>query len=142
MKKKLSIALAVTAIAPFGLIACGDDDDESSEGPAATTEEPTTGGTGGGGGSIAITAAADGSLAYEETSVETEAGSVTIDFDNPAALGHDVRIEGSEGDLGGTDVISEDTATATVELEAGDYTFYCSVGGHRDGGMEGDLTVE
>ena len=39
-------------------------------------------------------------------------------------------------------MISEDTATAVGELEAGDYTFYCSVDGHRDAGMEGTLTVK
>ena len=143
MKKKLSIALAVTAIAPFGLVACGGDDDEPAEDSADTAEETTDDAASAGGGStISITAAEDGSFAYEEESVEAEAGSVTIEFDNPASLGHDVKVEGPDGDVGGTDVISDDTTTATVELDPGDYTFYCSVPGHREGGMEGDLTVE
>ena len=143
MKKKLSIVLAVTAIAPFGLVACGGDDDEPAEDSADTAEETTDDAASAGGGStISITAAEDGSFAYEEESVEAEAGSVTIEFDNPASLGHDVKVEGPDGDVGGTDVISDDTTTATVELDPGDYTFYCSVPGHREGGMEGDLTVE
>lgn len=145
MKKKLSVALAITAIAPFGLMACGDDDEGSSEsGSTETTEEATSEDTGGagGGGTVSISAAEDGSLAYDETSASTEAGSVTIEFDNPSSTSHDVRIEGPDGDIGGTEVITDDTTSATVELEAGDYTFYCSVSGHREAGMEGDLTVE
>jgi uncharacterized cupredoxin-like copper-binding protein len=34
------------------------------------------------------------------------------------------------------------TSTVTAELGAGRYTFYCSVPGHRQGGMEGTLTVQ
>jgi plastocyanin len=135
--KKLSIALAIAALGPVGIAACGEDE-ESTSSSSSSSEETTSGG----GSTIAITAVEDGSFAYEEESVEAEAGSVTIEFDNPAALGHDVRVEGPDGDIGGTDVISEDTTTATVELDPGDYTFYCSVAGHREGGMEGDLTVE
>ena len=139
MKKKLSIALAITAIVPFGLVACGDDDDEASSGGS---EEAETSSSSGGGSAVAISAVPDGSFAYEQDSAEAEAGSVTIEFENPATLGHDVQIEGESGDLGGTDVISEDSTTADVELEPGEYTFYCSVAGHREGGMEGELTVE
>ena len=148
MKKKLSIALAITAIAPFGLVACGDDDDDSSSESGSTetaTEESTTEDTAGSGGSgtVAFTAAEDGSLAFEEDSAETEAGSVTVELDNPSSVPHNVEIEGSDGsDLGGTETVTGESTSATVELEPGDYIFYCSVSGHREAGMEGDLTVE
>ena len=33
-------------------------------------------------------------------------------------------------------------ASVTADLEAGTYEFYCPVGNHKDGGMEGTLTVE
>ena len=71
------------------------------------------------------------------------AGDVTIEFDNPAPLGHDVVVEDADGnELARTEVISEDSATATGTFEAGDYIFYCSVSNHHDAGMEGTLTVE
>ena len=30
----------------------------------------------------------------------------------------------------------------SVDLEAGEYTYYCPVGSHRQQGMEGTLTVQ
>ena len=144
MQRKLLIALAVLAIAPFGLAACGgDDDDETTD--AATTEETTTedsGGTAGGGSTVSFTADPSGALAFEEDSAEASAGSVTVELTNESSTPHDVKIEGPDGDVGGTEVVDGGTASAAVDLEAGEYTFYCSVPGHRDAGMEGTLTVE
>ncbi len=145
MKKPL-ILLVAMALAMLGLAACGgSDDDGGGETTAAeaTTEATTGGGGGGGGSSVAITAAADGSLAYDETEVSAPAGEVTIDFDNPAALSHDVAVEDSAGEeLGKTDIVAEDTATTTIDLAPGSYTFFCTVPGHREGGMEGTLDVK
>jgi uncharacterized cupredoxin-like copper-binding protein len=146
VKKKLSIALAITAIAPFGLIACGgDDEDSSDDSSASTTEETSTTedtGSSGAGGTVTFTAAEDGSLAFEEDSAETEAGTVTVELDNPSSTPHNVEIEGPDGDIGGTDTVTGDSTSTDVELEPGDYTFYCSIPGHQEAGMEGTLTVE
>ena len=140
--RNLVLLLAVLALAAFGLAACGgDDDDDATTAGSETTATETTGGGGGGSSSVEVTASAD-ALAYDESSLETESGSVTIDFTNPSTTGHDVRIEDEAGeDIGGTDVIADDSTTATVELEPGSYTFFCSVPGHRDAGMEGALTA-
>jgi plastocyanin len=68
---------------------------------------------------------------------------VTINFDNMQPLQHDVKVEDSSGkELGGTDLVSSGTATATVDLQPGTYTYFCSVPGHREAGMEGTLTVK
>jgi plastocyanin len=140
--KKLALLLALLALAAFGVAACGDDDDDDGE-EAATTETTEAAGGTGGGGTVAISADPGGELAYEQDSVSAPAGPVTIEFDNPASIGHDVVVEDDAGnELARTDVISGDTTTAEGEFEAGDYTFYCSVPGHREAGMEGTFTVE
>lgn len=138
--KKASLLLVAIALAMFGLVACGDDDDGETTAAETTTEATTAGG---GGSTVAITAAADGSLAYDQTEVDATAGEVTIDFDNPAALSHDVAVEDDAGtELGKTDIIAQDTATTTIDLTPGTYTFFCTVPGHREGGMEGTLNVK
>ena len=57
---------------------------------------------------------------------------------------HDVVVVDADGkEIARTGVIFEgDTDTATGEFEAGRYTYYCSVGGHRRSGMNGTLIVE
>jgi len=138
--KKFALVLSLIALASFGLVACGGDEEEDSSTSATTALED-----GGVDEAVAVALAADpdGALAYEQTEATAPAGDVTIEFDNPAPLGHDVVVEDADGnEIARTDVISEDPATATGTFEAGDYTFYCSVSNHRDVGMEGTLTIE
>jgi len=138
--KKLALLLALLALAAIGVTACGGDDDDDGETTEAATETTTTSG---GGASVSLTANPDGELAYEESKLSAPAGTVTIEFDNPASIGHDVVVEDQNAnEITRTDVITGDTATAVGEFKAGDYTYYCSVDAHRDAGMEGTLTVK
>jgi plastocyanin len=142
--RKLTVLLALCALAPFALAACDDDEETPTPAPA---EEPAAGGGGGGGGggaeTVAVSAVPDNSFAFEQDSLEAAAGSVTFEFDNPATLQHDFCVEDSGGsEVGCSDLVAESSTTLDLDLEAGEYTFYCSVAGHRDGGMEGALTVE
>ena len=85
----------------------------------------------------------NGQLAYTTTEASAKAGDVTIDFNNPQSLTHDVAIEDSGGEeVGKTDLIGNEETSTTVKLKPGTYTFYCSVPGHREAGMEGTLTVK
>ena len=135
---------ALLALVPFALAACGDDDDDDeATTEATTTEETDTGGDAGGAGStVSFTADPNGDLAYEEDSATATAGAVTVELTNDSDVPHDVQIEGPDGNIGGTDETTGGSVTGEVELESGEYTFYCSVPGHREAGMEGPLTVE
>ena len=137
MTRRALPLLLVLAASVLALSACGGGSESSSTTPAATGGG---GGGGGGGSTVQISADPSGALKYEETDVSASAGSITIDFTNMSSLPHDVTIEGN-GASGATDIITDSTTSTTVDLEAGTYTFFCSVDGHRAAGMEGTLTV-
>ena len=68
---------------------------------------------------------------------------MTVDFTNSSPLGHNVTIATSSGTvIGATPTFQGGTKTLTVNLKPGTYTFYCSVPGHRQAGMQGTLTVK
>jgi plastocyanin len=79
-------------------------------------------------------------IKFTNAPTEIAAGTATFELVNDGAILHDVTIE----ELDDETVVKAEggqSATGTVELEAGDYTYYCSVPGHRDAGMEGTFTV-
>jgi plastocyanin len=138
--RKLAVLASALVVAAIGLAACGGDDDDDS---AADTAATTTQAGGGGGETLTVTADPGGALAYEEKSLSANAGQVTIEFDNPSTTDHDVTIEDDGGtEVAATDIITDSTATTDADLKAGSYTFFCSVDGHREAGMEGPLTVK
>jgi len=133
----------LAALAVLGLTACGGGDDDNDTTAAATAPATTTGGGGGGGSTVDISTPSGTDLAFDQSDVSAKSGSVTIDFDNKQAVPHDVTVEDSSGqELGATDLISSSTTTTTVDLRPGSYTFFCSVPGHREAGMEGTLNVK
>jgi plastocyanin len=148
--KKVAALLAL-ALASVALVACGSSSDDSSTTTTSggeTTSGAAAGGgkeaSGGGGGStVKFEADPGGDLAYTSDTATAKAGQVTVDFNNPQALTHDVQIEDAQGEeVGGTELIASGEDSTTVELEPGTYTFFCSVPGHREAGMEGTLTVK
>ena len=136
-RRILFLLPAVLALA-LGLAACGGDDDGNGNGNGAATEEPAAGN--GEATTLQIAADPDGNLAFDTTSLSAPAGEVTVEFTNDSDVPHDVVIEGVDGAQ--TEVISGASDSFTVTLEPGEYTFFCSVPGHREAGMEGTLTVE
>jgi plastocyanin len=92
-------------------------------------------------GTLAIPVAQSG-LAYQFASAQAKAGQVTIESKNPQPIGHDIAIEGNGVNAKGAVVQGGGTSKFTTTLKPGTYTFYCSVPGHRQGGMVGKLTVK
>jgi plastocyanin len=139
--KKLALLFSVLALAAIGFVACGDDDDGGGGETTATTETTTEAGGGGAGKTVEVSSSEG--IAYDQSSLATKPGAVTIEFTNDAGIDHDVVIEDAQGnEVARTDVISSGTATADADLDPGEYTFFCSVDGHREAGMEGPLTAQ
>lgn len=133
----------------------GGESEEGSEEPVGPTENETGkkpsnkgGETSGGkeaGGGAATTLqleASETALAFDTTQLSAKAGKVTIDFTNPSALEHNVVIEQNGKELAGFEPIAKGEESETANLQPGTYTFFCSVPGHREAGMEGTLTVK
>lgn len=115
---------------------------EESSGPF---EEAEGGGEEGGEGaaSTALSLAADPTaLAFDKNELTAKAGTVTINFENPSAIPHNVAIEKDGKELAGFAPIAESDKTVSADLEPGTYTFLCTVPGHAQAGMEGTLTVK
>jgi plastocyanin len=116
---------------------------EEAKEKAGEAKKEAEGGSAGSGATVEVEADPSGNLAFTSDQITAKAGKDTVNFTNSSPVPHDVHIEDSSGqELGGTDVISEDSASAEVELKPGTYTYFCSVPGHRQAGMEGTLTVK
>jgi plastocyanin len=127
----ISVVLAASAISS-GIVTSAQEDHE---------EEDAAGDEGGGGGALTLSADPGGDLSFDTDTLEAGAGRVTIEMENPSTVPHNVSIEGRGVDEEGRTVEQGGTSTVTAELQPGEYEFYCSVAGHREGGMEGTLTV-
>lgn len=90
-----------------------------------------------------LTSPASGELQFMPTSLQAKVGTVTLDYNNPSSAEHSVAIEDSSGQtLTSSDVGTNGDFPATADLVAGTYTFFCTVPGHREAGMQGTLTVK
>jgi len=123
-----------------------DEDEASGKGGVTEDEQGSEGGSKSSSGPQASTTlqlAADRTqIAFDKTELSAKPGKVTIDFDNPSAVPHNVVIEKDGQELAGFEPITEGQKEVSADLEAGTYTFICTVPGHAELGMQGTLTVK
>lgn len=90
------------------------------------------------GGTLTIPADPGGALLYESNAATAAAGTLDVVMPNKSGVPHNLVIDGK----GKTATIPNGQSDFSADFPAGDYTFYCSVPGHRQAGMEGKLTVK
>jgi plastocyanin len=90
---------------------------------------------------LSLSANPGGLLSYNTKTLTAKAGAVTITLTNSAPLEHNVTIAQGATVLGATPTFQGASKKLTLQLKPGSYTFYCSVPGHRQAGMEGTLKV-
>jgi plastocyanin len=111
---------------------------KSSQGSAEGGQKAPVSGPGG----TLKLAASPTELAFDTTELSSEPGEVTIDFENPAALEHNVAIEKEGEKIAESETIANGSTSVTANLAPGTYTFLCTIPGHAEAGMEGTLTVK
>ena len=110
---------------------------EAGASPESETATPEEGATTSDAASVTVTAV-DISFNEKELSIAADTD-VTITLVNGGMLQHDLAIEGTDYV---TDLLNGgETTDMVVNLPAGTYTYYCTVAGHREAGMQGTLTV-
>jgi plastocyanin len=115
--------------------AAADDATTPSEDPTATaTGEPDVAG--------AVTFVGTDEVTWEATEMTAPVGLVRLVVSCGATAPHTIAIEDVRGGaaLAGCSGGGDDN-DEVVELEPGTYTFFCTIGNHREQGMEGTLTV-
>jgi plastocyanin len=126
--RRLGAALAVG----FALLAtaCGGGNGDTGGDTNGTTET----------GEIEVEAS---EFRFQPSNISVAAGEFTVVLENTGSQEHDFLIEGVD-DPDAEHLIHAmpgESASGDYELEAGSYTFYCSIPGHRESGMEGSLRV-
>jgi uncharacterized cupredoxin-like copper-binding protein len=136
------VAVVIAALcASFALAACGDDDDDDTTAASESTAETTSTedqAASGGGETIAIS---ESDYKLDPSEVDAKSGTVTFDLTNDGQTEHSLEIEGNGVEEESDTMAAGDSTSFSVDLEPGTYEIYCPIDGHKDLGMEGELTV-
>ena len=123
------LLLTVVALAVLAPAGCGSDDGDEAAGTTAAAGEQ----------SVDLTAT---EFRFDPADVSLDtAGTVTFTVSNDGQEEHALEVEGNGIEEETETIAPGDSGTLTVELEPGEYEFYCPIDGHRDRGMEGTLVV-
>jgi len=147
-------AAGVATTMAFAIVKANDEQKSRNEklaqeeGTAETTANPggqpqAAGGGGAATTSLDVSSPADGGLSYSPDGLTAKPGNVTITYDNPSPVPHSIAVATANGNvLGQVQPFTAGKQSVSLSnLAPGKYVFYCTVPGHREAGMQGNLTV-
>lgn len=106
------------------LAGCGSDKAENSGAPAETVQ---------------LTAK---DFSFDQASLTVgKSGTVTFRVKNDGGTEHALEVEGKGVEEEMDPIGPGESGELTVQLDAGEYEFYCPISNHREMGMEGKLVV-
>jgi plastocyanin len=139
---RLAAALAALTVA---LAACGGGSSSSSSTPPPAAGGGSSGGGGSSSGGAGNGMPVDVTLADFSINVaggtKLKPGTYTFNVTNNGPTAHNLTIEGPGVDNQATPTFTSGSQSLTVTLKKGSYDFFCSVPGHKEAGMNLDVTV-
>ncbi len=145
MKKRRRYAalLAIGALAAVPVAGCGGDDDDEGDGGEATAPAATSTAPAGGGATAQAVTVSLTDFALNPADLTVKAGTVTFNVVNNGQTTHALEVEGPKEEVETEELAPDSSAKLTVDLsEPGSYEMYCPVDGHKEQGMEGEITVQ
>ena len=135
-------AAVVGTTMAFAIVKANDEQKSRNE-KLASEEGTSTSSASGPVTALDVSSPASGALSYTPNGLQAKPGNVSITYDNPSQVPHSIAVATSNGNvLGQVQPFTAGKQTVTLNnLAPGKYVFYCTVPGHREAGMEGDLTV-
>lgn len=132
MRRSRLVAPVGLCVAALVVAACGGGDDGGSGDGDGRTVTATDG---------AVTVEAS-EFEFDPDRIVTASGSLEVTLVEIGTVNHTFVIEGIDEETFKLEVNGDERDTGSVELEPGEYEFFCDVPGHRSLGMEGTLVVE
>jgi plastocyanin len=132
VRARSGVRPTVAALATFAVVAiaaCGDSGGGGGSGyrePKGPAQETIT--------------VKGGNFFFDPSDIMAPAGVSAIELESEAGL-HDLVFDNGKVPDFRLEASSGNSDELKVDLEPGEYTIYCDIPGHREGGMEGTITV-
>lgn len=81
-------------------------------------------------------------IGFREKELKIGPGKVRIELVNTGAIAHTFVLDGATGGKKLSTPGGGDKDSSAYDVQAGTFTYYCDIAGHRQGGMEGKLIVD